>query len=160
MRVPRHIGQKQSNPQWSRITPRIVTIAAALLITGCRSGHSLPPEERPVSGGRAVQVVAIDSTTRPFNRSIEVITDAAEIAGRPHRKIALLSIFDWPEAETKCVNALVWRAKSLGADAVVIKPRQKHNYEFRPFAKSGSRYTFSAEAILFTPPTASKPAQP
>jgi hypothetical protein len=125
----------------------IICFALLFLLTACNSydvnGTS------PVRYASSVQIITLDSTKRPFSKSIEVIQTKDDLHGRAYHKIALLSHEAWPNDENMVINALIWKAKSLGADGVILLPRSSNGYEFNPFAHSGVKFNYEAQAIVF-----------
>ena len=114
---------------------------------GCHSYDANRP--KPVRFADTVQVISLDSTERNFSSSLEVFQSPDELKGRPYHKIAMLSCNGWPDDEGPLINAFVWKAKSIGANGVIMLPSVKGNYEFNAFARSGSRFTYKADAIVF-----------
>ena len=125
----------------------LIAVAVMLLI-GC---HSYDVNgTRPVRYANSVQVTALDSTLRPFSKTIEVFQNADELKTQPYRKIALLSHSGWPNDEALLNNALIWKAKSLGATGVILLPPSRIGYQFNLFAHTGVSYNYLAQAIVFT----------
>ena len=121
---------------------------AVMLLTGC---HSYDVNgTRPVRYANSVLVTVLDSTPRPFSQTIEVFQNTEELKTRPYRKIALLSHSGWPNDETLLNNALIWKAKSLGATGVILMPPGRIGYQFNLFAHSGVSYNYLAQAIVLT----------
>jgi hypothetical protein len=133
-----------------KISPILFAFVFLWLLTGC---HTYDVNgTTPVRYANTVQVISLDSTQRPFSKAIEIFQNPDELHGRAYRKIALLSHEGWPNDETLLVNALIWKAKSLGADGVILMPSTRNGYEFNAFAHSGVSYTFHAQAIVFDRP--------
>ena len=119
-----------------------------MLLTGC---HSYDINgTRPVRYASGVQVVSLDSTSRSFHQNIEVHQNVDELQGRAYHKIALLSHSGWPNDEALLNNALIWKAKSLGSEGVILLPPGRIGYQFNLFAHSGVSYNYRAEAIVFS----------
>ena len=125
----------------------VILSLTALSLTGCHSYDT--NSTKPVRYADGVQVISIDSTPRKFSPTLEVFQNADELKGRPYHKIALLSRNGWPDDEGRLINAVIWKAKSIGANGVIMQSPVKGNYEFNAFARSGKRTTYKAEAIVF-----------
>jgi hypothetical protein len=133
----------------------------ALLLAGCASTPD--PNEAP-RYGTSVDVVSYDSTPRPFNPDIQVYYNPNSVQGHPRHPIAQLVRVGWPNDQALIQNALIWRAKSLGADGVILFPPQNGGFVAIPFGPSGRQFSFQAEAfvwpnhIVVQQPTVAPPA--
>jgi len=135
---------------------------AAIFIAGCAS---TPDPNEPPRYGTSVQVVSYDSTPRPFNPDVQVFSNPNDVQGRPRHPIAQLVRVGWPNDQALIQNALIWRAKSLGADGVILFPPQYGGFVAIPFGPSGRQYSFQAEAFVWpnhiavqAPPAATSPS--
>jgi hypothetical protein len=126
---------------------------AALLAAGCTT--TVDPYA-PVRYGESVQVVSYDSTPRPFNPNVIVYSTPAALQGRPYHAIADLYREGWPNDQALLMNALIWRAKSLGADGVVLLPPTLGNFVDIPFGRVGRQFNYRAQAFTWynSPPPA------
>jgi hypothetical protein len=86
-----------------------------------------------------------------------VFENRSQLAGRLYHPIAQLVRNGWSNDEALIDNALIWRAKSLGADGVILLPPSGGEYQFVPFGPSGHQYNFRAEAFIWT---GNKPTSP
>jgi hypothetical protein len=120
--------------------------AAAVFAAGCAS---TPDPNAPPRYGTSVQVVSYDSTPRPFNPDIQVFSNPNDVQGRPRHPIAQLVRVGWPNDQALIQNALIWRAKSLGADAIILLPPQYGGFEAIPFGPAGRQFSFQAEAFVW-----------
>lgn len=120
---------------------------AAIVAAGCAS--STPDPNAPPRYGTSIQVVSYDSTPRPFNPDIQVFNNPNDVQGRPRHPIAQLVRVGWPNDQALIQNALIWRAKSLGADGVILFPPQYGGFVAIPFGPSGRQYSFQAEAFVW-----------
>ena len=133
-----------------------LSVLALLILTSC---SSVPPAERPPRYGKGVQAVMLDSTPRVFNPTVEVFQRREDLGDRPRRTIAIVSHDGWPNDQAALVTALIWKAKALGADAIILHPPEKMGYEFNAFAHSGVRYMYKGDAILWSPSSPVNPHQ-
>jgi hypothetical protein len=120
---------------------------AVLLACGCRSAP--PDPNAPPRYGEKVQVISYDSTPRPFNPNIQVFSGYGAMQGRSRHPIADLMIVGWPNDQALIMNALIWRAKSLGADGVVLLPPRYAEFVSVPFGRVGRQFNFQAEAFVW-----------
>lgn len=137
------------------IKPFHVLCLAGLLAAGCTT--TVDPYA-PVRYGDSVQVVSYDSTPRPFNPSVQVFSSPAALQGRPYHLIAELYRGGWPNDQPLIMNALIWRAKSLGADGVILLPPVLGDFVDIPFGRIGRQFNFRADAFTWATPMA--PANP
>ncbi len=135
--------------------PFHVICLAGLLAAGCATTTD---PYAPVRYGDSVLVVSYDSTPRPFNPNIQVFSNPAMLQGRPYHVIAELSREGWPNDQPLLMNALIWRAKSLGADGVILLPPLLGDFVDIPFGRIGRQFNFRAEA--FTWPSSTPPMAP
>jgi len=117
-----------------------------LLLPGCAT---TPDPNAAPRYGTSVQVVSYDSTPRPFNPDIQVYYNPSAVQGHPRHPIAQLVRVGWPNDQALIQNAIIWRAKSLGADGVIMFPPQNGGFVAIPFGPSGRQYSFQAEAFVW-----------
>jgi hypothetical protein len=91
--------------------------AFLLAFLGC-STTPLPEvaEKQPEHAGR-VQVAIYDSTSRPKTSHLDVYD--TQLPQRPYKEIALLTCEGEPQEEAAMTTAILYRARMLGADAVM-----------------------------------------
>ena len=118
-----------------------------LLACGCRS--TPPDPNAPPRYADKVQVISYDSTPRPFNPNIQVFSGYGAMQGRSRHPIADLMKMGWPNDQALIMNALIWRAKSLGADGVVLLPPRFAAWVSIPFGRVGRQFNFQAEAFVW-----------
>ena len=130
------------------------TLLALLIITCVLTGcHNYNINgTRPVRYADGVQVISLDITVRPFNKTLTVFENVEAVKGRKYHKIALLTRSGWPNDEEMLVNAIIWKAKSLGASGVILLPTVQGAYQFNLGGPSGKPCFYKAEAIVFDAP--------
>ena len=94
----------------------------AMALVGCRTTKVGQDQNAPPRYAESVQVITYDSTPRPFNPSITVFYNFAGLENRPRHPIAELDKVAFPNDQALVRNALIWRAKSLGADGILMLP--------------------------------------
>jgi len=100
---------------------RILTLLAiAILLTsiGCSTTASQQDAEKPPKHAKRVQVAIYDSTNRSKKSYLDIY-DAPSQVHRPFKEIALLTCEGAPKEEAAMMTAIVYRARMLGADAVM-----------------------------------------
>jgi len=107
------------------MTMNRILILAALLVIGCRSNQ--PPD--PILGVRPehadrVKIALYSATPRPSTATLEVFE---EPPARPHKEIALITCDGEYGEQTVMIEAILYQARRIGADAVVmLKPDTRH----------------------------------
>ena len=118
-------------------------LIAALLITSCATmGNKTGIEPSPRHANR-VQVATFDSVLRPKTTHAEVFDDPKSLQ-KPFKDIALLSCEGKPSEEAPMTQAIIYRARMLGADAIIILPPSRSGW--------GDRRVFRAKAIVYDKP--------
>jgi hypothetical protein len=124
--------------------------ATLLLLVSCSSTPSTPASsDPPVSFAGDVKVAIYDTTPRPHTDKLAILAESP--SGKCHI-IATLTIDGGErsaENEALLINALAWKARQMGADAIVRLPRlgQRRYGAFgipRP-----TDWIFRADAIVF-----------
>ncbi|MGC9944468.1 MAG: hypothetical protein ABSE48_21800 [Verrucomicrobiota bacterium] len=133
----------------------LAAFAATLLLTGCYSYDV--NGSRPVRYASGVQVATYDSTPRQPSASVRAFQSPAEVQ-RPYHVIALLSREGYLRDEGLIVNALVWRAKQMGANGIILlNVTSEGGDQAFAFGANGSflagsspaQCVFTANAIVF-----------
>ena len=94
-------------------------IPTAAIITGC---HSYDVNgSRPVRYASGVQVRQYDFTQRSPSKHIEIFDQYHPVSGS-YTEIAYLSHQGYLHDENLVENALVWRARQLGANGIILLP--------------------------------------
>ena len=86
-----------------------------------------------------------DKTPRPPKEKIEVYD--AKLPGKPYKEIASLTCEGAPREEAVMMEAILYRARHLGADGVIIQPPDRMA-EWNGLG-IGHRRVFRASAILY-----------
>ena len=126
-----------------------------VLITGCQeyTVNSKTGERVPRYAGR-IQVALYDQTTRPENPNFEVFARPEDVK-RPYKIIALLAHEANPEDEAMMMNAIAYRAKKLGADAMIVLNQQANNAQVNQVVQIANNerkpQIYRANAIIYTP---------
>ncbi|MBI3880958.1 MAG: hypothetical protein HY301_12980 [Verrucomicrobia bacterium] len=126
---------------------KTIALATLIVLAGC---SSTPTEktEKPPDHMKRVQFIAYDNIQRPMTASLEVFTDPP---ARKHKIIALITCEGAYHEEIVMTKAILFKARQLGADAVIKIPESTAKtgsgtlYGFH----SGGRSVFRANAIVF-----------
>lgn len=116
----------------------ITTVMTALLI-GCSSMPQIA-SEKPPKHAKRVQVALFDSAARPPTTNLDIF-DAANKVKRSHRLVATLTCDGPPSEEGVMINAIAYRARVLGAQAMIILPQGRF---------WTGRRIYRAEAVVYT----------
>jgi hypothetical protein len=95
----------------------LITLAAAVVAAGCASTSSKQTPEKPPPKANRVQVLRYDTTTRPATTQLDICGTNAP--GRPYKIIAFLTCEGAVDQEVVMTTAIYYRARQLGADAVM-----------------------------------------
>lgn len=112
-----------------------VTIAALLLsafLVGCVSPRA----------------VMIDDTKRKATTSIEVFR-GGDKPKKSYKEIAEISVNTWSGADSQALEALLTKAKEMGANAVITSPSEGTGYTLNPFGRSGNKSVWKAVAVVY-----------
>jgi hypothetical protein len=129
----------------------IVAFVPLLLVVlfglGCRAPLPSNPADPAPRYASRIKVAQYDLSPRAPNRSLEVF-DAPPT--RPHKVIALLSHKAEPNDSAAMMNAIAWRARQLGADAIIVLPPQETGIRWNNWGVERGEPIYSANAIVFT----------
>jgi hypothetical protein len=85
---------------------------------GCNSTPTTTSGEPSVRYARYVKVAIFDTTPRP---ATDQLTPLREAPTQKHQTIAMLTIDGEAKNEAALFNALAWKARQLGSNAIVIQ---------------------------------------
>lgn len=121
-------------------------LPALLLLTVIAFGCASAPTdgEKPPKHAKRVQVALYGSTPRPATATLDVL-DAPP--SRPHKDIAMLTCDGENEEEAVMTRAILWKARQIGANAVVRLPPDVRRGGFG--IPNGRVYRY--QAIVYTP---------
>src|SRR5690242_1574586 len=105
--------------QYRSLTLTVLLCLSCAVGCAARSGGS---DDEPVRYANSVSAAMYDTTRRAPVPTLEVFQSDQELAGRPHHVIALLSREGYPRDEGLVMNAIAWRARHLGAGAMIVLP--------------------------------------
>lgn len=94
----------------------LTLLALALVVAGCAT-TSQQEVETPPKHAKRVQVVVYDSTVRSKTSHLDVYD--MKPPQRPYKAIALLTCEGTPKEEAAMTTAILYRARMMGADAVM-----------------------------------------
>jgi len=98
-------------------TKFIILASVVVLLAGC---HNYDVNgTAPVRYANSVFVTVLDPSKRKPTKSIELFANEDKIK-RPHHVIAILSREGYLQDQGMIVNALIWRAKQLGAEGIIL----------------------------------------
>jgi len=99
-------------------------------------------------GCHGAKQVLYDSKPRPATTSIEVYQEGQK-PERSYKAIAELSSETWAGGDAHAIKAMVERAKSIGAEGLIMLPGRDTGYTFNPFGRSGQKRVWKAVAIVY-----------
>jgi hypothetical protein len=97
-----------------------VSLVLALVASGCATTPQQQGVEAPPKHANRVQVAIYDSSPRPKTAQLDVYD--TKLPQRPYKAIALLTCEGAPKEEAVMTTAIFYRARMLGADAVMSEP--------------------------------------
>ncbi|MGD1086272.1 MAG: hypothetical protein ABSA47_16170 [Verrucomicrobiota bacterium] len=128
-----------------------ITILSILLVMIAASCSTTPKDEsgKPVVHANRVKIVMYDSKERTRSTSTEVfdLSRGGKAPIRPYKVIALLTCEGTVNEETDMLNAIIYRARQLGADGLVIRPPARTFGLL--WTDLGERRLFSGQAIVW-----------
>jgi hypothetical protein len=114
------------------------------LLAGCAATTSQNAGEKPPRQAKRAKVVMYDSASRPSRDHIDIIEETQRIQ-KPYKSIALITCEGAAHEETEMTQAIIYRARLLGADAVIMMtPRSAGMNSF-----DSLRCVFRGEAVLY-----------
>jgi hypothetical protein len=121
-------------------------LLAALLVTlvaGCATTPSQQRAENPPKHAKRVQIGIYDSSPRAKSDHIDIYDETHPIL-KPHKEIALVTCEGTPSEESPMIEAIIYRARMVGANAVIILPPSRSGW--------GDRRVFRAKAVIYETP--------
>jgi hypothetical protein len=94
------------------------------------------------------QAVMFDETKRQPTSSVEVFREGNKPT-RAYKEIGEVSHEDYGGEDANAMKKLIAKAKQIGANAILILPRQDTGYAFVPFGRSGNKYIWKAVAVVY-----------
>ena len=114
----------------------IIMLPALLVLVGCSSTPVSNSSDPPVRFSRYVQVAIYDPVDRPPTDKLTVLKEAP--SGKYHT-IATSTVDGEAQLEGRLINALAWKARQLGADAIFLQT---------PLHPHRNQWVFRADAIV------------
>jgi hypothetical protein len=127
----------------SKPSQLIMILIGALIISGC--GTTGPDGQKPPQHAKRVKVVTYDARPRPLTQNLDVYD--AKLPSKAFKEIASLTCEGAPNEEAAMTQALLYRARLLGADGAIIVPPDR-TMEWNGFGGS-SRRVFRCKAIVY-----------
>ncbi|MCG3150280.1 MAG: hypothetical protein PCFJNLEI_03761 [Verrucomicrobiae bacterium] len=90
-----------------------------VLAVACSTSKSTHDEDGPLRYADSVQIARFDSENRPPSDNLELFQTAEQIGNRPYKTIALVSRTGLSSNEGLILNAIIYRAKLLGATGLI-----------------------------------------
>ena len=127
----------------------VVLILAAALFAGCATQSSQPGAEKPPRHAGRVKILMYDSSPRNKSNHFEIL-DGTLLIQKPFKEIALLTCDGTPNQEQVMTGAIIYRARMMGADAVITLQRNGYQEGIGPFGGGNGRSVYRAKAIVWT----------
>ena len=126
---------------------RLLTLLLALLlIAGCATKQAREEKAKQNYTDKLrqrVQIATYDSSPRGQVERIDIYDETHTIS-KPHKDIALVTCEGTPSEESPMTEAIIYRAKMIGADAIIILPPSRSGW--------GDRRVFRAKAVVYEKP--------
>lgn len=135
----------------------LILISGLLLFEGCASDAPQAAVEKPPRFEDKVEVLIYDDTPRPPTAHLDIYED-----NKPERKykvIALITCEGAPKDEAPAVTAIFYRARQIGAEAVMGADTVTTEQENSPLllgrnawgfaGAGGARCVYRAKAIVY-----------
>jgi hypothetical protein len=115
-----------------KIKPFIVLLLTAFVI-GCASTS---------------QEVLFDQAKRKPTTSVDVFREGSKPT-KPYKEIGEVSFEEFGGEDARAMKELIAKAQKIGANCIVMLPRQETGYNFNPFGRSGNKYIWKAVAGVY-----------
>jgi len=89
-----------------------------------------------------------DETKRQPTASVEVFREGNKPT-KAYKEIGEVSHEDYGGEDANAMKQLIAKAKQIGANAIIMLPRQDTGYAFVPFGRSGNKYIWKAVALVY-----------
>lgn len=99
-------------------------------------------------GCAAPREVLYDQTRRQPTTSVDIFQDGSK-PSKTYKEIGEVAFEDFGGEETNVLKRIIERAKQIGADALIMRPRQDTGYSFNLFGRSGNKYMYKATAVVY-----------
>lgn len=99
-------------------------------------------------GCAAPRDVLYDATKRAPTQTVDVFRDGAK-PEKPVNEIGELAYEDFGGEEPRVMRKMIDRAKRLGANAIIVKPRTDTGYSFNLFGRSGNKYMYRSIVAVY-----------
>jgi hypothetical protein len=131
----------------------LLTVGLLVFYTcGCATGKDDSGVKGP-KRAQKVKVAMLDSENRTPTSTIEM-PSAQQLASRPYKTIAVLSSAGDIDDEAEHIEALVWHARALGGNGIIVERTGKRAYQisttWTPWAGSSDDVTFRAQVIVWS----------
>lgn len=94
------------------------------------------------------QDVMFDSTKRDPTASVDVFREGNKPT-KSYKEIGEVSYEDFGGEEAHAMRELILKAKRIGANGIIMLPRQDTGYNFNAFGRSGNKYLWKAVAVVY-----------
>ncbi|PYJ80666.1 MAG: hypothetical protein DME22_23710 [Verrucomicrobia bacterium] len=98
-------------------------------------------------GCAAPREVLYDTTKREPTTTVEVFREGNKPA-KQYKELGEIAYEDFGGEEPKVLREMIARAKRLGADGIIMQPRQDTGYHFNLFGRSGNKYMYKSIALF------------
>jgi hypothetical protein len=119
-------------------------VFSALLLTlfamSCASNSAHQGTEAKPKHAARVQVAMYDTSPRAKSDHMDIFDETRPIQ-QPHKDVALLTCEGTPREEAEMTEAIIYRARLMGANAIIILPPSRSGW--------GDRRVFRAKAVTY-----------
>src|SRR5258707_3647873 len=97
----------------------LAVLLITLVVAGCATTTSQKTLEKPPQHAARVKILMYDGSPRTKSDHFEVFSEI-HLVQKPYKEIALLTCDGTVNEESVMTEAIIYRARMLGADAVII----------------------------------------
>jgi hypothetical protein len=126
-----------------KIRSYLLVFASTAFLVGCANkAEQIHGENKPRHAERVQIAVYDESAAKSPTEKLEIFDETSPIQ-RKHKDVALLTCEGTPREESEMTTAIIYRARKLGADALIILQPARSGW--------GDRRVFRAKAVIYEP---------
>jgi hypothetical protein len=99
-------------------------------------------------GCRTPQAVQFDNVKRAPTTELDIYREGQKPT-KEYKEIGEVSYEDFGGEDSNAMKHLIEKAKSIGANGIVLIPSRGTGLEFNPFGRSGDKVLWKAIAIVY-----------
>ena len=99
-------------------------------------------------GCASPQEAMFDNTKRQPTTSVDVFREGNK-PQKQYKEIGEVSYEDFGGEDAHAMKELIAKAQKIGANGIIMQPRQDTGYNFKLFGRSGNKYIWKAVAVVY-----------